>query len=679
MRRERKRMRFFRKYRRVLSRLLTAAAVLLALAGSWQYYASPDYAGTVIHERLISNVLFSTLKLFAFSPTVSLGVTTPILYEAAKWLCPLCTGYWIFSAVETLLRNRFERLSRKLRKRKQTAVFGCNPESLQFIRSLREESAGGAASGGACALFSEETLSQEERLRLERSHIIVEDTGVFGDFDGKDGSRPLRRFFEDFSEAAFFSEDSFRNFVLFRSMAEYLGQHPEAAEKEDFLCLVRCEDRLMERMVMEYYDSIRKGTPLDMHLFNLPSLAARELFSREPVYGNILEGLESGTGGCRQGEALFSNIPQPHVLIAGFGSYGQAVLRETLLTGDLTPCSKAAGYERLRVTIIDRNQEKVLSFLRDCCPAIERICVLQVIEADIRSLRVEEALDQYPLFTYGAVCFSEPLLNIEAVKKLERYLTIRLSEKPVRETEPGLFDAAAATIPLALRMDEDPERFMVLLEREGNLPVKILPFGNRAGMLKRKYLAAPEMEKEAADFHAAYCRLQKLMFENPGETADKSGDGPGAGDGTADERILWRQLDYEKRCSNRAQALCRPYLRRLAALLSEFPPKEEILSCGSDTGALFSKLAEFPVLDRLAEWEHRRWSNFHYVSGYVGYDPDPENKGKNKRIETETGEKLYGRVHNCLIEDWEALKRDPYGASTIIYDVCAVYAGLSVI
>ena len=45
----------------------------------------------------------------------------------------------------------------------------------------------------------------------------------------------------------------------------------------------------------------------------------------------------------------------------------------------------------------------------------------------------------------------------------------------------------------------------------------------------------------------------------------------------------------------------------------------------------------------------------------------------------ETGEKLYGRVHNCLIEDWEALKRDPYGASTIIYDVCAVYAGLSVI
>ena len=59
----------FNRYRRVFGRLFTAAAVFLAIAGSWQYYSSAVYAGEVIHERLLSTVLFSVLKLFTFAPS----------------------------------------------------------------------------------------------------------------------------------------------------------------------------------------------------------------------------------------------------------------------------------------------------------------------------------------------------------------------------------------------------------------------------------------------------------------------------------------------------------------------------------------------------------------------------------------------------------------------------------
>ena len=87
-----------------------------------------------------------------------------------------------------------------------------------------------------------------------------------------------------------------------------------------------------------------------------------------------------------------------------------------------------------------------------------------------------------------------------------------------------------------------------------------------------------------------------------------------------------------------------------------------------------SKLREYPTLDQLACWEHRRWNNFHYASGYIGYDPDPSNKGQLKPYPVENGDMIYGKVHNCLIDDWEELKRNETSVTTVIYDIYAIYA-----
>ena len=74
--------------------------LFMALIGSYQYYT--DYVPTVVQERLYSTVIYSTLQLYLFSPTVDTGEATPILYEAAKWTAPLCTAYWIFKLLECL-------------------------------------------------------------------------------------------------------------------------------------------------------------------------------------------------------------------------------------------------------------------------------------------------------------------------------------------------------------------------------------------------------------------------------------------------------------------------------------------------------------------------------------------------------------------------------------------------
>ena len=78
----------------------TAVTFGIALIGSVEYYTQARYAGEVVYERLPSTILFSVIKLYAFSPTVSTGVPTPLCYEAAKWLAPLCTAYWLLRALE---------------------------------------------------------------------------------------------------------------------------------------------------------------------------------------------------------------------------------------------------------------------------------------------------------------------------------------------------------------------------------------------------------------------------------------------------------------------------------------------------------------------------------------------------------------------------------------------------
>ena len=674
-----------RRNRKRLGTFLTAAAVLLAFVGSWQYYSDAAYAGNVVHDRLPSTVLYSVIKLFTFAPTVSVGAPTPICYEAAKWIAPLCTGYWIFSAAEAVLRNRFEKLYRRIGRKKQTAVIGFNEESITYIRNGKKD-------GQDFVLFTESPMEEEQRIRLEREHIPVEDMWELEDAGAAD-KKKLKRFFSTFSEAVLFSEDSLYNFSVLKNLMDHIESCPEGHDSgtRGFPCLLRCEDRLSEKLITEYCDSKKGRATIDVRLFDISGIAAGELFMREPLYKNCLEILKSDkkvsdpvntNAGHDDETGMLRWIPDPHVLIAGFGSYGKAVLREVLLTGELSPFSAVKGYERLRITIIDRDARGAKEYIETSYPRMARIGDLEIIDADIGSMEVERRLERLPLPTYTVICFEDTGLSIAALKKLRSFFGLRRRELH-GTTE---YEACGITVTLAVRAEKGSRELMELLKMERELqdPCMITAFGDMSDILFRNNIADPELEKEAADFNYTYTRLERMMYGGSGKPkedrtefvcADNTGEnGLNRYEIDSETAEAWEKLRYEKKESNRAQARNRPYIRALLKLLPPLPDKRELLCTDGGTERILRKLEEYPWLDMLTAWEHRRWCNFHYASGYVGFDPDPDKKGSFGKIVGEDGQVYYGKVHNCLIDDWAEMKKDTYAASTIIYDICAIYA-----
>ena len=86
-----KRKRWAERHKGLLIMGGTLLTLALAVTGSCQYYMQPQYAGEVVYDRLWSTILYSVVKLYTFSPTVNIGIRTPLCYEIARWAAPLAS------------------------------------------------------------------------------------------------------------------------------------------------------------------------------------------------------------------------------------------------------------------------------------------------------------------------------------------------------------------------------------------------------------------------------------------------------------------------------------------------------------------------------------------------------------------------------------------------------------
>ena len=666
---------WFSRHKKALAMAFTAVIFGIALIGSVEYYTQVRYAGEVVYERLPSTILFSVIKLYAFSPTVSTGVPTPLCYEAAKWLAPLCTAYWLLRALEAVLRHRLELISRRLGKKNQILVVGYNPESAAFLVNLEEENQTKRREGGdehLAVLVPDQVLEQEVRLELERERVLVRqplkaEDAHKGEFAGG--------WLRDFKEAVLFGSNSPGNFVILKRVLDWAGSQNGASisGRGKIRLAVRCENRILRKVMEDYYDRFPGEKPLELRLFAMAQMAAEDLFAREPLYANCLDRgrawlKDQQDKGNRPGAAaVLGQVPNPHLLIAGFGSLGQAVFEEALLTGALSFCSQVEGYERLRITIIDRDGEKCRELIQSRYPRIDKICQVEYIAASMDSIQVERGLRRLPPVTYGAVCFQDQTTAVEATEKLRWYLSLY----------GGLEDGNLkfpARIPIAVRLQSGGTVLRFLMEQEAKeteSPCALLDFGGGKRILNRENVVGSRLEEEAKSFHLGYCKIQQMMERQMTEGAQaEEGASPGWDD-DARER-LWNGLNFEKRESNRAQAKNRPYMARLLELFEPLPPAEEMFRNVGNTDQFLKELKKRDVPDVLAAQEHLRWCNFHYVKGYVGRCRDRKDKGKVRRIQ-EDGEVYCGKVHNCLIDSWQEMREDSQARNTICYDVCALY------
>ena len=80
--------------------------------------------------------------------------------------------------------------------------------------------------------------------------------------------------------------------------------------------------------------------------------------------------------------------------IAGFGPYGKALLHQVLLMGDLTPCSEVRGYERLRITVVDKKRDERLKFLDIVIKEIETELKREGIENYFNKIVISEEVGE---------------------------------------------------------------------------------------------------------------------------------------------------------------------------------------------------------------------------------------------------------------------------------------------
>ncbi|MCI9148141.1 MAG: hypothetical protein HFG73_07740 [Hungatella sp.] len=640
--------RFWKRYGRYIGAGVTVTAALVSAAGSYQYYTG--YVEEVVYERLWSSVLYSVIQLFLFSPTVDTGEATPVLYEVGKWLAPLCTAYWLFRAAESVFRHNVAAIKRRFSSGKQIVVFGYHESSELFIRKLKKEDR-----QLQVVLVAQGDLEREKRLNLERSGFLVYQMDILDQelLWREDIIRKLC--LHKAEEIVLFYEDPTWNFTLLKFLADWAKKQEDAFQYKkgrERSCSIWCEDATMKKIIADYYDSLEGIRPWNLNLFDMPELTAMELFKKEPLYANCFQwALEN----CENREKFLEVVPQPHILIAGFGRYGQAVLKYAVLTGTLSFCSRVKRHEKLRVTIIDSQAQRCRETVEAAYPRIDRICRISYIDSDIGSGRIEKALFDLPRITYTAICFSEQSLCVKAMEKIRTYLSMaEIYERGREDME--------LQVPVAVRMKTDGAVIRYWNEQQGQSAgvCRVFPFGDNHEILTRENVIGYRLEAQAKAFHENYKEIQTCITGIRPEDEKKK-----------DREALWNELDFESKESCRGQVLNKPYFQKLIKVMGALPDREAILPL--EKTEFLKMLSACPSLDMLAAMEHERWCVFCYATGYGGFHEDPGEKRKIHMVKA--GDKTYyGKVHNCLIDSWDQMKADERVNATVVYDVCGIYS-----
>ncbi len=337
---------------RALALAFVFACALLAFSMGAQPSARPD----MIHEPLLARVYYS-MSLFVLGGT-DLGVpvhgSTAALSLAwfSYFAAPAITASALVEAVVRVLTPEIWRLYRL---RGHIVIFGAEPLSVLFVRRLREQSPN-------APVVLVETRSDNPTLDTLRDthgvHVLV------GDFADSDFLASLH--LERAARVALLTEDDFSNLD---TAAKIASLYPEL------------HGRLVAHVADLRMAAVLEGTELSKHceVFNTHQIAAAHM-----VDTRILEHFER-------------TEPLDCVVLAGFGRFGQTVLRElhekvagrfdTVVIIDRLAARRAAEFEELVGFDDDYRRE--------------------LIEGDLSDPRVwqraaEHFTDRDPLFVLGS-------------------------------------------------------------------------------------------------------------------------------------------------------------------------------------------------------------------------------------------------------------------------------------
>ncbi len=649
---------FWNRHKLSISCILTAVTVFLAFIGSYQYYS--EFADTA-QNRFWSAVCYSTIKLYVFSPTVSAGAATPALYEAARWLAPLCTVYWIFKAAESFFWHSLGTVRRRLKGSRQVIVFGYNSDSRQFIEQLNQKrrddknARKNPMDFTEILLVTDEEIPREERLELECKSVLIYQMNFLDESDETVNHNLKKLKLDKTGAIVLFYQEATENFTIFTKLMQYVSTGNYAREvsgsARHIICSVQCDDQAVQKVITQYYQSLVKKMekseqeiPLSLKLFSLAGMAAERLLSDHPLYENCLEAAVNG-----ERELSLKAIPNPHLLIAGFGTFGQAVFENALVQGGLSDISEDEKNSRFTITVFDADAKKYESIMREKHPRLDRLCRSNFIEMDIRGDGFKACLDELgekTPFTYAAVCFSNQTTSLLTMMRLAEYFFCASSR--------------FTPVPIAVRMEQEDSIIQYIRnackEDLAGMYQNVIPFGTRQKLLTWKNIVNSEFEEMAMTFHDRYARA------------------------SGGKKETWNALPLLKKEANRVQVLYGSYIARLVRKLEEKAGFDSEEAVSSEEIVRYHLRADKTVYNRNLElWdqllacEHHRWCRFMYANGYIGVEETSTGIENGTYRRLKAGERyLYGPVHQCLIDDWDRFLKTGDLKDTVKYDLCSV-------
>ena len=643
-----------RKYGKGLT-ILAILSFLVACVEGYIYYSAYERFGLF---RVIMT-LQNSFKAFLFTPSISSEAVLRTLveegpgfrlyvglaYVVACFTAQLCTATAMVAAVESLVRKSFNMWS--IRRQEAMLIFGYNDDVKLLLKN--QWSKGDKASCTVIHLVADVELSEQESLDLVKQNVYFHrmDFVCAAERTIKHFLKTIRS--QNIVKIMLLEESSMRNVSLYLRLCELCGSRAKQTEEsgaqktlpfgDGTVCCCCCAENHARELVSDYYDVEKPA--LDLILFDLAQLRVRKALDAVPLWSKHTV--------CAGQPVNRADAFDVHILITGFGSVGEQMLRQCLNQ------SVAHSQSNIRIDVVDHVATKKMKLffssleLNDCFVdettlRIEGVrgkhsladgCLtIRFHDMDARENRfsrlLREISKETPI-TYAAVCIRDLDVAIQCVSAIEHL-------------------AADRPFPIVVKL-EGSEQLARYLEKNNSSygDVFIMDGTKQDHLLCLDDIYRSTEEKKAKQYHELY---RMLHFGPEGETFTP---GKEWNDLKLYQQEANRLLHYHTEvkehmlcCAagsipenqNERKRLVRKTLMQhlnAVGITKKAASQTYVYSTAEDK--LLQRLEEDPVLGELMRTEHRRWC---YTMLFAGWSGNCAKKNEQRR-------------ESPYICDWESL------------------------
>ncbi|ERH16705.1 MAG: hypothetical protein ACFNKK_02730 [Peptidiphaga sp.] len=572
----------------------------------------------------LSLSLYGSVKLFLFETALEDQTTGPALYEIARWIAPLTTAGSLLAVFEAMAVNVRMRLHPV--RGGHVVVLGCGERSRAVIHQVLGWE---GASAVVCVVPDTTPYDEIQSLKLSGVHVVALD---YDNVETESDLRAVRRIRLDTALGVICLETEPESFGHVRWIAAHTPRDVKVTVH------LNSESRRLREI---FEQVIRRYPNFDIHYFDLSELASHLLLnsgeftilppeleqSRRFVAGQASSlrgagGRPRPVAGPLGFEEIAAALPEPHVLLVGVGEVGSELL------GMLANLGVTSPLDPLRVTVVDKAASSQVEQLFSQVEDVGKVLRLETVDASPESRLVRERLQEIAAahpFSAAVYALGNPR---ESLLSADFHMPV------------------LGSIPVAVwcqhRADVEP----ILQAMPGGRSLRL--FGLDTEVLNPEAILSDRYLDQARHFNFIYAQT----------TAEVQRTAP-----PASAEASWRDLSTVKRESSFALAMHREtksaVLDRIARVFTGIDGLElanlwEARLEGLDPEAQVKVIESDPLLNYMTALEHRRWSTFYYLRGFV-YGP--------RKDEVQ-------RTHDCLVDSWPEFLNGPK-RETAIYDAFA--------